>query len=42
MLGQPRSTQRYELKRATLDAELLAEMRSIAAERPCFGSCTAG
>ena len=38
MLGQPRATQRYESKRATLDAELLTEMRSIAAERPCFGS----
>ncbi len=38
VLGQPRATQRYESKRATLDAELLAEMRSIAAQRPCFGS----
>lgn len=38
VLGQPRSTQRYDSKRSLLDAELLAEMRGIAAERPCFGS----
>ena len=38
VLGQPRSTQRYVSKRQVLDAELLAEMRRIAAERPCFGS----
>jgi len=38
VLGQPRATQRYESKRAEQDKELLAEMRSIAEERPCFGS----
>ena len=38
VLGQPRATQRYASKRAEQDKELLAEMRSISAERPCFGS----
>lgn len=38
VLGQPRGTQRYESKRPKLDAELLAEMRSISAKRPCYGS----
>lgn len=38
VLGQPRGTQRYESKRPQLDAELLAEMRSISAKRPCYGS----
>ena len=38
VLGQPRATQRYQSQRAEQDQELLAEMRSIAAERPCFGS----
>lgn len=38
VLGQPRATQRYQSKRAEQDKELLEEMRSIAAERPCFGS----
>ena len=38
VLGQPRATQRYESKRAEQDKALLAEMRSIAAERPCWGS----
>ena len=38
VLGQPRSTQRYESRRQTLDAELLTEMRSLAEERPCWGS----
>ncbi len=38
MLGQPRGTQRYESKRSEQDKELLEEMRSIAAQRPCFGS----
>ena len=38
VLGQPRATQRYESQRAEQDKELLAEMQSIAAERPCFGS----
>lgn len=33
MLGQPRATQRYESKRATLDAELLIEMRSLTGDR---------
>lgn len=38
VLGQPRATQRYASRRAEQDKELLAEMREIAAERPCWGS----
>jgi transposase InsO family protein len=38
VLGQPRTTQRYESKRAEQDKALLAEMRAIAAKRPCWGS----
>ena len=38
VLGQPRATQRYASLRAEQDKALLEEMRSIAAERPCWGS----
>ena len=38
VLGQPRATQRYASKQVEQDKELLDQMRSIAAERPCWGS----
>ena len=38
MLGQPRTTQRYQLQRPGDERKLLAEMRSISHRRPRYGS----
>ena len=38
VLGQPRTTQRYQPHRPTDERKLLAEMRSISHRRPRFGS----
>ena len=38
VLGQPRTTQRYQARRRADDLKLLAEMRRIARRRPRFGS----
>ena len=38
VLGQPRSTQRYQSRRPVDEARLLQEMRTIARQRPRFGA----
>ena len=38
MLGQPRTTQRYQTQRPAGERKLLAEMRSISHRRPRYGS----
>ena len=38
MLDQPRSTQRYQLRRVDDEPRLLREMRSLARQRPRFGA----
>ena len=38
VLGQPRNTQRYQSQRADDEPGLLREMRSLARQRPRFGS----
>ena len=38
VLGQPRTTQRYQTQRPAGERKLLAEMRSISHRRPRYGS----
>ncbi len=38
VLGQPRSTQRYQLRRPDDEPRLLGDMRALARQRPRFGS----